>query len=714
MRIFLYNKNVKWGVTGAILVGIILHSSLISAQSNNAIQLQKELTAADGQERGRILARLTEVFRTDDPQKAIQHGQEALRIFESTPDVSSEVVTLCEMGWAYMELGEYKKAVDHNEKALQLAKTNKDQAGVGRALNNLGVITQRKGQPFDAVDYFNQSLEVRKKLKTQKDIASSLNNLGSVFAIDLDDHDRAIDYYQQALKINQELKDHEATALSLTNLGIVYGLTHDYTKALDYLNKAQELETKYNLKQKLAYTLQHLGEIYSQMGKYEKALQANQQSLEIRNALGEKLAVAGNLNDIGDAYLKLGAVDLAEKKFNEALSLAEQLKDEDSIVENLLSLSKAKRKRGEYQEAESIALKAFKISSPDSSNEAVSKILEELAAAQEGAGNYSAALATHKKFKEVNDSVFKNERSHRLALLESRYELEKRERDVEKLKNERAGVDLQLQRERSQRYLLLVGGIALGIVGYLIRRKREDSARITEELSLTDPITDLHNQRFILQTIGFDLASSLRKYQDAIKAGEPYPRYWDVIFLVIEVDNFKLIKAQYGLSAGDEILKQIGKLLQKGCRATDTIVRWNAEDFLLIARFSNRDDAGIIAERYRSMIESADLTLGEEKMPVTCSIGFAAYPFAQSSPATFSWEQVVAFANGCLTALKRSSPNSWIGLHTNKKSNLQELSTGTYGNLRKWIEQGELTPVSSLKLSAIQWSFGEITQKRKL
>ncbi|MCI0415978.1 GGDEF domain-containing protein [bacterium] len=308
---------------------------------------------------------------------------------------------------------------------------------------------------------------------------------------------------------------------------------------------------------------------------------------------------------------------------------------------------------------------------------------------------------TYKKFREVRDSILIEEQTRRLAQLGSRYQMEKSEDEIEKLKRELQ--DLRLKNERTQRYALVGGSILLGIVGFLLYRRRVESARIAEELSLTDSLTGLRNRRFILQTIGYDLASCLRKYRVALYSGT-YPRYADVVFLVIDLDEFKLINDQYGHSAGDEILKQIAKLLQAGCRASDTILRWGGEEFLIISRFSNREDAGIMAERFRSLIESAELQIGSEGIiRCTCSIGFAAYPFVRSSPDAFTWEQVIAFADSSLFAAKRSSRNAWIGLHTTERANLNNLSGRNSANLRKCIDQGELSVVSSLPASAIQW-----------
>jgi two-component system, cell cycle response regulator len=685
-----------------IFIFILLSFHLDAAQ-NKVLDLEKKLAVVHGPERLQTLSQLVTALHSDNPKKAIEYGKEAFSVLKTNPDHRIEISLLTEVGWAYLTLSDYENAIACSEQARTLAEKYNDREGLSLAINNLGVIAQRRDQPIAAVNYFEESLQIQKQLNLKEEIANSLNNLGFVYSMALNDYDRGIEYHLQALKLREDLKNQEGIALSLNNIGIVYGRLGDSEKALDYLNRALELRKKLGLKVRTASTLNNIGDIYMKLGQYEKSLEINQQSLLIRKEIGERSAVAMSLRDIGEAYTNLGQIDQAEEYLMDALNLCNELDDKGTKVLTLISLSAMNRKRENFHEAEKLAAQALQTAESISAKERLRQALQELASAQESSGKYDKALETYKRFKEVNDSIFNEERARRLALLESRYQLEKRESEIEKLKKDQAILDLHLRSERLQRNAIVGGSILLGIVGFLMYRRRVESSRIAEQLSLTDSLTGLRNRRFIWQTIGYDLASCLRKYRAAIYSGT-YPRYADVIFLVIDLDEFKLINDQYGHSAGDEILKQIANVLQSGCRAADTIVRWGGEEFLIISRFSNREDAGIMAERFRSLIESAEFKIGpEQTVRITCSIGFAAYPFIRSTPDAFTWEQVIAFADGSLFAAKRSSRNAWIGLNTTEKANLKDLSGRHSTNLRKWIDQGELTVDSSLPSSAIEW-----------
>jgi hypothetical protein len=132
-------------------------------------------------------------------------------------------------------------------------------------------------------------------------------------------------------------------------------------------------------------------------------------------------------------------------------------------------------------------------------------------------------------------------------------------------------------------------------------------------------------------------------------------------------------------------------------------VRWSEEEFLIISRFSHRNAANLIAERFRKLIGNTVLQIGNESIRCTCSIGFAAYPFIPTSPEAFTWEQVIAFATKSLVASQRSGRNAWVGLLTTDKVNFKDFDIRNFANLRKLIDQGELSVVASLPSSSIEW-----------
>lgn len=199
------------------------------------------------------------------------------------------------------------------------------------------------------------------------------------------------------------------------------------------------------------------------------------------------------------------------------------------------------------------------------------------------------------------------------------------------------------------------------VLDSMVKERTEDLQRAMvklEEASLTDPLTGLRNRRYLSSHIDPDLQIALRAHREASA-----PDAGDLVFFLFDIDHFKSVNDRYGHSAGDAILQQFAALLKDAFRASDAIVRWGGEEFLVVSRFVNRNGAAEMAERLRHGIESKAFEIGDGRvLNKSVSIGFAAFPFIPGNPSLVGWEQVVDIADVALLAAKRTERNAWIGI----------------------------------------------------
>ena len=162
----------------------------------------------------------------------------------------------------------------------------------------------------------------------------------------------------------------------------------------------------------------------------------------------------------------------------------------------------------------------------------------------------------------------------------------------------------------------------------------EEKSRVLELSSVTDPLTGLYNRRFLTSHIDTEIAASLRRATEPITAGSAAPVDTDNVFLLIDVDHFKRVNDQHGHAAGDEVLVQFGQRLRTLMRETDFLVRWGGEEFLAVARNTDRARAEELAERIRQVVAQTPFVLDDGRtLAVTCSVGFASTPFVRSAAA---------------------------------------------------------------------------------
>ena len=225
----------------------------------------------------------------------------------------------------------------------------------------------------------------------------------------------------------------------------------------------------------------------------------------------------------------------------------------------------------------------------------------------------------------------------------------------------------------------------------------QDAYHALEEVSLTDQLTSMKNRRYLLTHLESDVAISLRAYEDW-KGGAVVPTESDLLFFMLDLDYFKKINDNYGHAAGDQVLMQLKSIFEKVFRLSDYFVRWGGEEFLIVARFSNCQQASMLAERLRLAISEHHFDVGNGVvLRETCSIGFACYPFKPASPALLSWTKVVEIADYCLYMAKKSQRNAWVGMLTNERTKSEMLLERIREDANKLVKKGELQLVTSIE-----------------
>jgi diguanylate cyclase (GGDEF)-like protein len=219
-----------------------------------------------------------------------------------------------------------------------------------------------------------------------------------------------------------------------------------------------------------------------------------------------------------------------------------------------------------------------------------------------------------------------------------------------------------------------------------------------EAISLSDPLTGLNNRRYLQKLIPMDIAKVQREYESKMNNRVPAKPGIDMAFFLLDVDFFKQVNDHYGHLAGDQFLIQLSALLTKVCRESDCVVRWGGEEFLIVSRFSNRDEAPLMAERIRHHIEQTDFVMDDgQSLKKTCSIGYACYPFLREYPFALSWEQVIGTADQALYAAKKSGRNRSVGLIASDTLSPDNLYPRISQDVKTLIAQGELVVLAEGK-----------------
>jgi diguanylate cyclase (GGDEF)-like protein len=181
-----------------------------------------------------------------------------------------------------------------------------------------------------------------------------------------------------------------------------------------------------------------------------------------------------------------------------------------------------------------------------------------------------------------------------------------------------------------------------------------------ELASLTDPLTGLSNRRFLGVSIEPDVRQAVRNTLNAGVSGEHNS---DLLFYFLDVDHFKQLNDRAGHAAGDQVLVEMAGRLREVARDTDAVLRWGGEEFLIVSRWADRRAGDVLAERLLKAVAETPFAIGPGPgARVTCSVGWAPYPWRPESPDAVHYEQVMSLADRALYLAKREGRNRAVGV----------------------------------------------------
>lgn len=168
------------------------------------------------------------------------------------------------------------------------------------------------------------------------------------------------------------------------------------------------------------------------------------------------------------------------------------------------------------------------------------------------------------------------------------------------------------------------------LAGWLQLRtdKRELGLKL---LSQQDALTGLGNRRLLNERLNYEITRHRR-----------HSRRFTL--LALDLDGFKQVNDRFGHPAGDEILREVARSLERAVRDQDTVVRLGGDEFCVLAPESTWEDAEALAQRLHVAVETA--VGGLDMLGV--SVGYAVFPDEGWTP-----EHLLARADAAEIDVKR-------------------------------------------------------------
>jgi tetratricopeptide (TPR) repeat protein/DNA-binding CsgD family transcriptional regulator len=424
------------------------------------------------------------------------------------------------------------RSLDYASRAHDLAREANNLAWLATSLNSLAIIHYNKGQNQTALKYFREYLLLLEREKESSgdrnrhlmNLLKGYNNIGNVYN-SLGEHEKALEAFLTALSVMDSLPVKERNPdlhnSLINNAGLVYLDLGDFGKAREMFTQALETARKGANDLNVSIALNNLGLVSIEVGEYPAALGYYLEAVEIGTRLNDSIALGGYYNNIGLIYEKQQLWDMALFYYEHSLALSRRLGYAWGIANTLGNIGNIHLATGKYDKAGVCLGEALEIAKGTGIKSLIMKIYTYLFDLYNKQNVPSEALKYHLLYTQLKDSVFNEEKSMQIADMQAKYELDKKEKENELLK----------EKDKSRRATqgLLTGGLAglivLSVMLFTLFRlrtrslKREKTIRILEGEKKEIEKQRLEEQIFAEQQINRLQAEKIEQKDRELSAG---------------------------------------------------------------------------------------------------------------------------------------------------------------------------------------------------
>lgn len=445
---------------------------------------------------------LIELYNNKSWDKQIEYAARSLVLSNEIEDDVNIAHSLTVLTSAYQKLDNYEKAIEYANRLYQIQRVKNNELETAQALFLIGSCYYDWSKYVEAKDHFEKALEIFKKKQDFNGIANSLRNIAKILS-DWGEYDQALNINQEALKFWEEIGDEVGLANSYNSMGVIYQELENYDRASDYFQKSLDIFKKLNRTADIVNLILHIGDVYLNRKQYDKALEYYFNADLIGKDLNNKKLKSITLSNIGEAYnLKgdyLKALDYQKK----ALKLKEEIGDKKRLTITYTELGVIYKNVEDYDQSLYYLDKGMKLAQEMNLKYLVIKCYLNLSEVYTGLGNYKKTFEYYKQYIEGKENLYSEESKQTIAELLAKYQLEKKDKDNERLRHSE-----QLNKAQIRNQQVIIGFVLFMLLGVfaitiILNSRYHQNQKHNIDLSLKNK--EIENQQKYVEILNKDL-----------------------------------------------------------------------------------------------------------------------------------------------------------------------------------------------------------------
>lgn len=449
--------------------------------------------------------------------------------------------------------------------------------------------------------------------------------------------------YEGALDLAHEMKSvpHELRALQrLVNFNVRTG---NLDRATQLLESGRELAQGSGNEAALASLSMQAANIASARGNVAASLLAEQEALAHARKTTSKQLLAVALGYVADGGLKSGDYAASLRYSEEALELARNLRRNGLELTTRFNMGEARIGLNDVAAGKRLIESAINETLAGGNLSDADGMLVEYAEALERIGDWHSAIVVHHRSDELRDQLMTTARQRALLELTSKYDDERKTREIELLKRDNALASANLRAQQLRQAMTLMVAIVVVLLAAALAWAFTRVRRVNGKLlhaSEHDTLTGVRNRRYFNDKV-------LSQHVDRSFTG---------CVLLIDLDHFKRINDFFGHPGGDAVLQAVARRLAESLRENDTLVRWGGEEFLVVLPAMSRERLTTTVRRLLAVVQDKPILWRNQVIPCTISIGYSVFPVSFGA-AEVSLDRAIALVDKALYEAKKRGRN---------------------------------------------------------
>lgn len=357
-----------------------------------------------------------------------------------------------------------------------------DSAEYRKAVTDIAALYTRLYYGADlraALDEAKRGLDLALTHSRPRDEAQFLKAAGYVSWL-LGDTAAAAEYEQRLLNLAERFDDNALRSIAHRVLGSVYRQTGDRGLSRRYTEEALRFAKEAGDQGLADGALNNLGVIAMEDGDLAEARRLHEEVLAHREATGNQWDAAGSVTNLADVALAANEIDRALSLHQRAYAMRREVGDTRGQMRSLRQVATALRRLGRMDEALAQLQEASARTEEITGHELLGDLWREIALTREARGEFAEALAAERRANTEREALAGERTRARIAELETRYDLAKKQQTIEALDKENTlrSAEMRLNEiewERTQfQYTALIALFAAGAIGLgaVISRQR--------------------------------------------------------------------------------------------------------------------------------------------------------------------------------------------------------------------------------------------------